>query len=79
MKHYPFIFISDIPRGKISQKYHCFKWTQTRKAGITYKKKDIEPYSYLLDNSGQIVWIFRGTKEVRPSNQILVEIVNQYI
>ena len=76
MDQYPMRIISDLPKGKISREYNCFKITSSKKKGKIIKTKDVEPFSYLIDSNGIIKWIFKGTKEIRPTNEILKEAIN---
>ena len=76
MAQYPMIFIADVPNGNISREYNCFKLSSFEKKGEILKYKDVDPYSYLIDSTGIIQWIFKGTKEIRPSNELLKEAIN---
>lgn len=76
MEKYPMIFISDLPNGNIAREYKCFKLSSYEKDGEMIKYKDVKPYSYLIDSKGIIRWIYEGTKEVRPTNDMLREAIN---
>ena len=71
------VIISDLPQGVISKQYNAFKLTAYKKK--EGKFKDVEPFSYLVDNQGKIVWTYPGTKERRPSNRKIFAAIDKYL
>jgi len=65
------ILISDLPQGVISKQYNAFKLVNT--------KKDVEPFSYLLNSQGKIVWTYPGTKSTRPPNRKIFAAIDKYL
>ncbi|MHA1610460.1 MAG: hypothetical protein ACTSVZ_01510 [Promethearchaeota archaeon] len=76
---YPIILISDLPQGVISKQYNAFKLTEHTKNGKTTQFKDVEPYSYLVNNKGEIVWTYPGVKTRRPPNRKIFAAIEQFL
>ena len=74
---FPMILISDLPQGLISKQYNAFKLTESKKSGKKFK--DVEPFSYLVNPQGKIVWSYPGTKEKRPSNRKIFAAIDKYL
>ena len=71
------MIISDLPQGVISKQYNTFKLTKYKKKEGAFK--DVEPFSYLVNNQGKIVWTYPGTKEKRPSNRKILAAIDKYL
>jgi hypothetical protein len=79
MCKYGMILVSDLPKHSIALDYESFSYQEIMVDNFTRRVKLNTPITYLINPDGKILWKFVGTREIRPLNQKLHEVVEKYL
>jgi peroxiredoxin len=70
-------FVSD-RAGRFSKAYNVFLSSRNAQHDKIQVSHAI-PSKYLINNEGKIVWLFIGTKQDRPTMELIVDAIKKYL